>query len=122
MQRCTLKYIPAEGTAGAEVLRWEPFSSGLAEAEGQRKERLQSDHTGSWKSLLQSGHNQKLVETFDRVGGWGGDMMGFPFSETTLAAERRTEHTHPCGARMGSSCRSARLMGWVRSSQMEDAF
>ena len=71
MQRCTLKYIPAEGTAGAEVLRWEPFSSGLAEAEGQRKERLQSDHIGSWKSLLQSGYNQKLVETFDRGGGWG---------------------------------------------------
>ena len=85
MQRCTLKYTPAEGVAGGEVLRWEPSSSGVAEAEGQRKERLQSDHIGSWKSLLQSGYSQKLVETFDKGG--GSDMMGFPFSETTLAAE-----------------------------------
>lgn len=100
MQRYTLKYTPAEGAAGAEVLRWEPVSSGVAEAEGQMKERLPSDHLGSWKSLLQSGYNQKLVETFDRGG--GSDMMAFPFSETTLAAEWRTEHTHPCGAGMES--------------------
>ena len=85
MQRYTLKYTPAEGVAGGEVLRWEPSSSGVAEAEGQRKERLQSDRRGSWKSLLQSGYSQKLVETFDRGG--GSDMMDFPFSETTLAAE-----------------------------------
>ena len=48
-------------------------------------------------------------------------MAGFPFSETTLAAERRTQHTHPWG-RNGEFLQEYKTNGWVRSGQMEDAF